>query len=264
RSVAVRDVCWRRSGASGEAEPLLGELDPSRAVEEVEQHQHALTRRQAALDHRGETAEGATGDGDGAAGADGVDLDHAVGARAGAQVCDDLGCDACRRIAERDETQRAAVVGDPALVDRVGLAEDIARKHGADLCAHRRARPLAQERKIARHALAHEDGLDRAFLVALGLEHKPAVIGGESSAVRARIVSSRHLPLDEINPPPPRGAVSLSLYTYSATRYRRRKTGTGLRTWFRTTPSTVLPARSICSRARARACPRVEPALATR
>src|SRR5262249_35915832 len=187
---------------------------------------------------------------------DGVDLDHAVGARAGTQVRDHLGCDARRRVSERDEAKRSAATGDPALVDRVGLAEDIARKHGADVCAHGRPGPLAQEREIGRHALAHGDGLDRALLVALGLKHKPPAIGGWSSAVRARIVSSRHLPPDEINPTPPRGMVSPSLYNllccYSAPRYRRRKTGTGLCTWFRTTPSTVLPARSICSRARAR------------
>src|SRR5262249_6120932 len=101
-------------------------------MQQVEKDEHALSRRQASLDDRFEAAERAAGDGDGAAGDDGVDLDDAVGPRAGPQVYDHLGSHAGRRVAERDEAQRTAATREPAQVERIRLAENVAWEHRHD------------------------------------------------------------------------------------------------------------------------------------
>jgi len=57
-------------------------------MQQVEEDEHALSRRQAPLDDRFESTERAAGNGDEAAGDDGVDLDDAVGPHSPAQICD--------------------------------------------------------------------------------------------------------------------------------------------------------------------------------
>ena len=61
--VATGDGREGEGRASGEAEPFFGQLDPGRAVEQVEEDEHALPRRQAALDDCGEAPERSARDG---------------------------------------------------------------------------------------------------------------------------------------------------------------------------------------------------------
>lgn len=75
-------------------------------------------------------------------GDDGFDLDHAVGAGPGPQVGDDLRTDAGRALAEVHHADDPAAAGNRDRLPGDGLAEDIARKHGADVATNRRTRPL--------------------------------------------------------------------------------------------------------------------------
>ena len=176
--VATGDGREGEGRASGEAEPFFGQLDPGRAVEQVEEDEHALPRRQAALDDCGEAPERSARDGHRTAGDAPIDLDHSVRPGASPQVRDDLGPDACRRVSEYEEAEGPAAVGDRAQPDELRLTEDVAGEHRAYIPSHGRPWPLPQERQIGREPLSDEGSLNRAFLVALGLNHQPPAVTG--------------------------------------------------------------------------------------